>query len=381
MIKSVFTFPVQGKAILFFTAIIFLTAACSKEKQTADAPEKYPVIIPVMTDTLYSSEYVAEIQSMQNIDLRAKVSGYLERIHVDEGAFVRKGQILFSIGSQEYREELTQAQAMLKSARADAKVAEVDVINVKRLVEKKIVSQTELEIAQSKYDAFLAKIDEAKAFQSSASLKLSYAEIRAPFDGIIDRIPNKQGSLINEGDLLTTLSDNKEVFAYFNVSESEYLDQMMSKESGRSTEVELVLANGKVYSHKGMIETVESTIDKNTGNIAFRARFKNPEGIIKHGSSGKIKLNRLIKDAIMIPQKTTFEIQENTYVYVVDKDNVVHMKSITPKVRMSNIYLIEAGLTPNDKIIYEGIQRVRDGDKVSVSEVQFRPVLARVSRQ
>jgi membrane fusion protein (multidrug efflux system) len=334
-----------------------------------------------MTDTLYSSEYVAEIQSMQNIDLRAKVSGYLERIHVDEGAFVRKGQILFSIGSQEYREELTQAQAMLKSARADAKVAEVDVINVKRLVEKKIVSQTELEIAQSKYDAFLAKIDEAKAFQSSASLKLSYAEIRAPFDGIIDRIPNKQGSLINEGDLLTTLSDNKEVFAYFNVSESEYLDQMMSKESGRSTEVELVLANGKVYSHKGMIETVESTIDKNTGNIAFRARFKNPEGIIKHGSSGKIKLNRLIKDAIMIPQKTTFEIQENTYVYVVDKDNVVHMKSITPKVRMSNIYLIEAGLTPNDKIIYEGIQRVRDGDKVSVSEVQFRPVLARVSRQ
>ena len=283
---------------------------------------------------------------------------------MDEGKFVKQGQVLFSISSQEYKEEILKAKAMLKSAIAEAKAAELNLQNVKLLVDKNVVSKTEYEMAKAKLDALNARIEEAQSHETSAKLKLSFTEIKAPFDGIVDRIPNKIGSLIDEGTLLTTISDNQEVFAYFNVSEKEYLEFAKTIRESAKSEVSLILANNETHNYKGNIETIEGEFDKNTGSIAFRARFSNPEKILKHGSSGKVRIKNNVKSALVIPQKSTFEIQDKIYVYVLDKDNKVQTRSIVPRLRIPHLYVIESGVSTNDRIIYEGIQNVKDGMKV-----------------
>jgi membrane fusion protein (multidrug efflux system) len=381
MIDSLFVFLLNRSARLFFIVYIFSVMACSSKKEENTSVEKFPVTSPAVMDTVFSKEYVAEIQSVQNVELRARVKGFIEKIHVDEGQSVQAGQVLFTVSSQEFREELLKANAMFKSAVAESKVAEVELKTTKTLVEKNIVSATELEMAEAKSEAIQAKIDEAKSAISSAQLNLSFATIKAPFSGTINRIPNKAGSLIEEGTLLTAISNNKEVFAYFYVSEKEYLEFIKQNDLRRNKNVSLIMADNQMHKFKGTVETTESEVDKNTGTIGFRARFPNPEQFLKHGSTGKVILSSELKDAMIVPQKSTFEIQENTYVYVVDKDNVVHMRSIVPKIRMSNLYVLESGLSVDDKIIYEGIQRVKEGDKVSPDPVQFRPVLAHVAKQ
>jgi RND family efflux transporter MFP subunit len=212
--------------------------------------------------------------------------------------------------------------------------------------------------------------------ESSANLKLSLAEIRAPFDGIIDRIPNKVGSLINEGDLLTSISDNRQVYAYFNVSEREYLDFTMAKDKKKGDEAHLILANDRLHEHVGIVESIDGKIDKNTGSITFRAKFPNPDGLLKHGSSGKVRLQKELKAAMIIPQKSTFEIQDKTYVFMVDADNVVRMRSINPIIRLPDSYVINSGLSASNRILYEGIQLVRDGDKIipELVHVNGRPI-------
>jgi len=208
-----------------------------------------------------------------------------------------------------------------------------------------------------------AKVEEAIAHESFAKIQQSYTQIKAPFNGIVNRIPNKIGSLIEDGTLLTNISNNGEVFAYFDVSEKEYLNYMANfKENAyNSSHITLILANGEEHPFKGKIETTEGEIDQSTGNIAFRARFNNPEKILKHGASGKVRLLKNYKNALIIPQKATFEIQDRMYVYVLDNKNQVKIKAITSKQRMPHYYIVESGLDESDKIIYEGIQNIKDG--------------------
>ncbi|WP_052565829.1 MULTISPECIES: efflux RND transporter periplasmic adaptor subunit [Candidatus Brocadia] len=356
-------------------AALFISA-CSSDKKSSVNQEKYPVTNPIVMDTTYTHDYVVNIHSLQHVELRARVKGYIEKIHVDEGEIVKAGQILFSISRQEYEVDLLKAKAMLKSAIADVKAAKLDLQNVKILVEKNIVSKTELEMAQAKLDALQAKVDEAQSHEASAELNLSYTVIKAPFDGIIDRIPNKVGSLVDEGTLLTTLSDNKKVFAYFNVSEKEYLDFTTLLDSGKKNDVVLVLANNQIHKYKGCIDTVAGKIDKNTGNIAFRACFPNPDLLLRQGSSGEVRIIKEEKNALIIPQKATFEIQDKIYVYTVESDNTVNMRSIVPKLRIPHFYVIESGLSSHDRIIYEGIQLVKEGDKIIPEFIPMKQILA-----
>jgi membrane fusion protein (multidrug efflux system) len=361
------------KSFMLLGVAAVMLSACASDKNSNTEVQEYPVTNPLVVDTVLTKEYVADIHSLQNVEIRARVKGYIETIHIDEGKPVKAGQIIFSISSSEYQQELTKAKATLKSAIAEAKQAELDVKNVQLMLDKNVVSKTELEMAQSKLEAANARVEEAKSNEAQASLNLSYTQIKAPFDGIINRIPNKVGSLIEEGTLLTTISNNKEVYAYFNVSEREYLDLLSIKDDNKNgNEVNLVLANNQLYQIKGKIETVEGEFDKTTGNIAFRAKFSNPDEILKHGASGKILLKTELKQAMIIPQKSTFEIQENTYVYSVDNNNVVQIKSIVPKFRIQNLYVIESGITVSDKVLFEGIQLVKEGDKINSRAVSSR---------
>jgi RND family efflux transporter MFP subunit len=350
------------KYIYLWVAVVM--TACSDEKvEVKEEIQTFKVIQPLVSDTTTVTDYVCDVHSINNVEIRSRVKGFIETIFIDEGKYVKKGQLLFRISSQEYKEELLKAKAVLKSAIAESKSAEIDLKNAELLAEKEIVSKTEVEMAKAKLEAAKAKVEEAQSAELSAQLKLSYCDITAPFDGVIDRIPNKTGSLLDEGDLVTTLSDNNEIFAYFNVSEKVYLDYMSAVKTTSENElVELVLANNEIYEHIGQIETIDGQFDVATGTIAFRARFSNPDKLLKHGASGKVRLTNKVKGALIIPQKTTFEVQDKVYVYVVNEKDEITLRNIQIQHRLPHIYIIEKGLKPSDKILFEGIQLVKPGN-------------------
>ena len=212
------------KIISLIACSIILLSACNSNKNKENMQETFPVTEAIKIDTCSYIEYVTEIHALQNVEIRARVKGYLEKFHIEEGVYVKEGQLLFSINNKEYVEELAKAKAIYKSIIAQVNAAELEVKNVLQLAEKKIVSSTEIEIAKNKLEIEKANLEEALAHQAHAKLKLENTEIRAPFNGIINRIPHKIGSLIDEGTLLTSISENDEVYAYFDVSEKEYLN-------------------------------------------------------------------------------------------------------------------------------------------------------------
>jgi membrane fusion protein (multidrug efflux system) len=342
-------------------AIAIGLTACTTHKEEKSEESTFTVTSPLIMDTSFTKEYVAQIQSMQNIEIRAKVEGYLESINVDEGQHVSAGQVLFNIMPKEY-------QAELAKAKAEARAAEIEWQNVKTLAEKNIVSNSEVAMAQSKFD-------EAKAEEALAELHVSFTEIKAPFDGIIDRIRFKVGSLIDEGTLLTSLSNNKDVYAYFNVSEVEYLDYKSNNKNDGKDIATLLLANNQPHKYKGSIETIEGEFDNETGNIAFRAKFPNPDLLLKHGETGKVQLKVDIKNALVIPQKATYEVQDKIYVYVLDQNNSVKSRNITIKQKLPNLYVIETGLSATDKILLEGIQSVKDDEKIHSEFIPAKMVM------
>jgi len=347
-----------------FIAVALTACAAKGGTDNKDTRSELPVIKLAQKDTVLYRDYVTDIQAVKNVEIRARVQGFLETIYVDEGQTVHKGQLLFQVNDREFVTELAKAKANVTSAMADAKSAEVELGRTKILVDKNVVTKSDLDLAEAKLKAANAKVEEAKAEQTNAETKLSYTKILSPFDGVIDRIPLKAGSLVDQGALLTTLSDNHEIYAYFNVSENEYLQyekKLRKDPQALNNVIQLILADGSKYPYKGRIETLDGEFDDATGSIAFRARFNNPEKLLKHGASGKVRLTSQEENVIMIPQKSVFEIQDKNYVFLLDKNNVAHQHSFVPKTRIEQYYIMQSGLQAGDMIIYEGVQNVRDG--------------------
>ncbi|GAB2778607.1 efflux RND transporter periplasmic adaptor subunit [Rhabdobacter roseus] len=364
---------IAGLKLFVASLLVVGCTASSKEKETeTEAVKRVPVVRLTNQKTDLRREYVGDINAIRNVEIYARLKGYLEEVYVDEGKPVRKGQVLFRINDEEYAAELAKAKANLQSAIAEAKAAELEVNRVKVLVEKKVISNTELEVAKARLLAQNARIEEARSAQDNASLRLSHTRIRAPFDGIVNRIPYKAGSLIDEGTLLTSVSDTKSVYVYFEVSEKEYLEFVKSKEGGQQNRaVHLKLADGTDFRYAGKIETMEGEFDESTGSIAFRASFPNPDKLLKHGSSGMVRLTNTLDNALLVPQKATFEIQDKSYVYVVDGKNQIRTRSFVPKSRFANYYVVESGLKPGETIVYEGIQTLRDGATISPQPISM----------
>lgn len=360
---------------IFFLFFLILTASCKSQKEIDKKFDTHKVISPIIKNAIYQNEYIADIHAVKYVEVRSKVKGYIEKIHIDEGQTVKEGQLLFTLSSLEFEKEVQKADAAYKSAGADLKAAEVELNNVKNLVDKAIVSKAEFDVIKAKYDALKADMDEALVNKEQASLQLSFANIKAPYNGIINRIPKKFGSLIAEGDMLTSISDSREIFAYFNLSEIDYLNYVASGEKQNQT-VNLKLANHVLYNHEGKIEMIESEFDHATGNIAFRARFPNPNAVLKHGSHAKVIVNKELKNVLLIPQKSTFEIQDKRYVFLVNKDGVLEQRNVISKIQLSNFYVIESGLSKDEKILFEGVANVKDGDKILPVEVNLETSLS-----
>ena len=360
-------------ALAALAAGLLLLSGCGKSdaettKKEEDAPPQVPVVALRTTDQRLFHEHVADIQAERNVELRAKVRGFLEHIFVDEGKFVKKGQPLFRIQPSEYENQLARAKAAETAAEAEVASAKVQLERVQLLVNKNIIAKTETDLALANLRTAQSHVAEAQARQSTARLNLDYTLVRAPFDGVINRIPLKVGSLIEETTLLTTVSDLSEVFAYFEVPENEYLEltrlRQSHPEQSRSDTVALLLADGSRYPYPGYIETSEGEIDENTGSIAFRARFDNPQHLLKHGATGRVRLTNVVSDALLVPQKAVFEIQDKSYVYILDGNNVAHTRAFVPGNRTGKDYVVKSGLKRGERVVYEGTQQVKDGQKV-----------------
>lgn len=343
-----------------------LLTGCESQTETKKVIDKpaVPIIQLMRQDATLDRDYASRIEAVQNVEVRARVGGYLDKILVDEGQAVHRGQPLFQLNAAEYRVKVSEAQASLESARAQAQSAQVEMERVKLLVDKNVISPSELKLSQAKMATAQAAINQSKAALSNAQLLVSLTSIRAPFDGVINRLPFKTGSLIETGALLTTISDLDQMYAYFNVSENEYLANVRKRRDPRHVtvrEVNLILADGTPYPYRGKVETTETVFEGNDGTIAYRARFPNPNHLLRHGASGNIRLETEVDNAVLVPQKAVFELQDKNYVYVVDGGNKVRTRSFVPQSRIDQFYVVKSGLHAGDRVVYEGIQQLRDG--------------------
>lgn len=325
--------------------------ACQHPHEKHEEPAVYAVTTPLRQDVELTREYVAQVQAIQHIEVRAQERGYLTGIFVDEGELVEEGKKMFQIMPLIY-------QADLRRAEAEADMAAIEYRNTKMLADKDIVSPAELALAA-------AKQNRAKAELELAQTHMRLTEIRAPFTGLMDRFVVRLGSLVEEGDLLTTLSDNRMLWIYFNVPEAEYLDYMADAEHEEMI-VKFKMANEKLYDQEGKVETIEADFDNKTGNIAFRATFPNPAGLLRHGETGNIIVATKHPDARLVPQKATFEILDRRYVYVVGDDGVVHSRPISVAAELPHAFIVDGGLADTDRILLEGLRKVHENERIEV---------------
>lgn len=335
--------------LLLAVSIVLMATSCKSVKEK-NVTAVYTVTTPQITDISVAKDYVGNIQSEKNIELRAQKEGILQNIYVDEGQVVHAGQPLFRIITVGDHEELDKSKAETEQAR-------IELQNTSTLASNHIISKNARKMANAKLNAAMAGYQLARLHQ-----QLSI--VRAPFTGIIGRIPNKIGSMIQEGDLLSSLSDNNNMYVYFNVSEPEYLDFQQHSAERRKLPLTLILVNGTIFGVNGQFQNVEGEFDNNTGNIAFRAKFYNTDHILRNGETGTVRMNIPVRNAMVIPQQATYEVQNQKYVFVVDARGYVHARPIQVKYEKQNIFIISKGLSQSDRILIDGVDKVNDGERI-----------------
>lgn len=343
-------------------ASLLWNTSCQSHKEEHEEEATFQITSPVVKDTIITNDYVCQIHAISHIELRAQEKGFLQDIYVDEGQHVKKGDLLFGIMPKLY-------EAEVHKAKAEADYAEIEYKNTKMLADSNVVSPNQLALDKAHYE-------KAKAELELAEVHLGFTQIRAPFDGIIDKFHVRLGSLIDEGELITNLSDNNQMWVYYNVSEAEYLDYMTSSNRDSTLHVKLQMANGQIFEFEGLVETIEADFNNETGNVAFRATFPNPNGILRHGQTGNVLMDVPYQSATIIPQKCTFEVLDKKYVYVIDENNVVHPREIEIAQEMPHLYIVRSGLSADDKILLDGIRKVKDGDEIKTEFQEPNHVIA-----
>lgn len=379
--KKITTFAMTAVG---FTYLLFVYACGVKGQPDAAAaagPADYPVMTVATQEVILQHDYPATLQGEQNIEIRPKVDGFVQQIYVDEGAVVKKGQLLFKIHAPQYEQEVRTATAAIKRAQADVNTAGIQVEKTTPLVDEGIISQYELSSARYALQAQEAALAQANASLANARTNIGYTSISSPVDGIVGSLPYKPGSLVSSSSPLplTVVSNTHKIHAYFAFNEKELLD-LTANYQGKTTaekltqlpEVILLMANGTAYTEKGRIETVTGQIDVNTGAANMRATFANPEGLIRSGASATIRIPVPRKEALLIPKKAAFEIQEKTFVYVVDNNNTVKSVEVTlEEVPGGQYNIVKTGLKAGDRIVTQGMGTLQDS-------MQIKPVAAKL---
>ncbi|MCD9577540.1 efflux RND transporter periplasmic adaptor subunit [Flavobacterium soyae] len=378
------------QSFLSILAASVIIASCGKNDKSAQAGgapqvKEYKTLILQPESATLNSDYPASIQGQQNIEIRPRVEGYIDKIFVDEGAVVKAGQPLFKISAPEYEQQVRTASASIKSAQADLSAAKLAVNKVRPLVEKGIISKYDLESAQYTYESAAASLAQANAALVNAKTNLGYTTVTSPVDGVVGSIPFRLGSLVssNTTEPLTTVSSIGNVYAYFAMNEKVLLN--FTKDSGASLNqkikslpaVSLLLSDGSAYDQKGKIETVNGLINTETGTVNIRARFTNPKGIIRSGSSTTVRIPNEVKDVIIVPQSATFELQDKIFAVVLGKDGKTKNANITVLENTAqNYYVVTSGLNAGDEIVLEGVASLKEGSEIKAQNQKAETVYA-----
>ena len=341
--------------------------------------KSYKTITIQLHNATLNTDYPASIQGLQNIEIRPKIDGFIEKIFVDEGSIVKKGQLLFKVNAPQYEQEVRTARAGIKTAEAEVSTAKMQVEKVKPLVEKDIISHFELESAQNTLQSKEAMLAQANAAYENAKINLNYTTIVSPVDGVIGSLPYKLGSLVSSttAEPLTTVYNTGSVYAYFSLNEKQLLDftrdstnVSISSKIKNMPPVTLILSDGSVYEYKGKVETINGLINTTTGSANFRAVFNNPKGLLRSGGSASVRITKVVKDGVIVPQNLTYQLQDKRFIFLVDSKNKVKNTAITVTENTpGQYYIVTSGLKVGDKIIAEPINNIREDTEIKPEEI------------
>lgn len=333
-----------------------LPACSTHQEEQHEEAHKIVATRPQLKPVTLTQRYVCQIHSQRHIQVRALERGYLEAITVREGQEVKQGDLLFKVIPILYQKK---ADAEV----AEARLAQLELTYTKKLFEQRVVSDKEVALQE-------AKLAKAQANAQLATAELNFASVKAPFDGIIDRLHHQQGSLVEEGEILTTMSDNSLMWVYFNVPEARYLEYMADLKQHKEDhlKIELLLAGEKKFDQLGKIGAIEADFNNENGNIPFRADFPNPDRLLRHGQTGTVLISKVQNNSLVIPQRSTFEVLAKRYVYVIDKNHVAHQREIEIEDELDDIFVLKKGLAVTDEIVLEGVRQIHDGEKVEYED-------------
>lgn len=375
-------------AISFFVVLGFLTS-CSKSENKDDKkelpPQPYQYIVAKSGPAENLTQYPARLEGIQNVEIRPKIDGFVERIYVDEGSQVKQGQLLFLIRNPQYEQSVLAAQATVNSAKAQVATAQMQVTKTKPLVDKKIISAYELQAAELALKSAKAALAETQAQLTNAQVNQGYTKLYSPVSGVVGTLPYKAGSYISSATAqpLTTVSNVSKVFAYFSINEKQQLDffkhatgATIQEKINNSPLVDLILSDGSKYNEKGKIESISGLVDPNTGSFSMRATFPNPNGLLRSGYSATVQLPNNMEDVIIIPQSATYELQSKVFTYIIGTNNKVKSTEIKVEDLPDGLtYAVTSGLKQGDKVVVEGTGLLKDDTEVVPKETTLQNVI------
>lgn len=351
-------------------ALILYSCSSNSTAPTEAPPPSLPVADVVSGNQTTYQEYPASIEGTVNVEVRPQITGALEKVFVDEGAFVNAGQPIFKINDQPYRAALNNARANLHAAEASRGNAQLELDKLTPLVANKVVSEYQLKTAKAAFQIATANIESAKANVSTAKINLAYTLIKAPVSGYIGRLLKKQGSLVSAQDVeaLTQLSDVHDVHVYFSLAEKDFISfkeqytgETLNDKLKHLPPVSLLLADGSLFAKTGKIDVIDGQFDKTTGAITVRATFSNPQGLLRSGNTGKVRLSLQHMDATIIPESATIEMQDKVFVFALADSNKVKKVPITIVGKSGSNYLVKDGVKAGDQIVLSGIDHLQEG--------------------
>lgn len=360
------------RSLVMIGTLFFLAACGQKQGQMGNAVQEYAVVTVEPSNIALKLAYPATIKGKQDIEIRPQVAGTITRLYVDEGAVVHRGQPLFQIDPVQYQEAVNSAKANIKVAESGVATQEITVKNKRELLKKNIISQYDMEIAENQLASAQAQLAAAKAQLVDANQKMSFTTVTSPSNGVIGSIPYRLGSLVSSSisTPLTIVSDISEMFVYFSMTEKQLLD--LTREGGTIKEViskmpsvELQLIDGSIYADQGKIETVSGVIDQATGSVSMRATFGNQRNVLRSGGTASIMIPYNYDSVIVVPQKSTYEVQNKKFVYVVNSDSKVSNREIEIASNDDGQnYVVTSGLKAGERIVYEGAGTLREGMEI-----------------
>ncbi len=367
---------------IFLIAASYTLQSCGnteKKEQDQNEPVQAEVIRLQPTEAILDQAFPASLEGKDNVQLRPQISGYIDKIYVDEGAFVKAGQPLFRIDASVYREQKNTALASLAMANSQLASARLELDKYKVLSENKVVADFQYQKSKVNYDNALAAVKQQQALVASADVNIGFSVVKAPLNGYIGRIPNRLGALVGPNDTrpLTTLSQVNEIYAYFSLPENEILKINASRPGASLIEklksfrdITLLLADGTPYNHPGKIDMMDGQFDAATGSVMLRASFRNPEGLLRTGNTGRVVLKTSEQNVYKIPLLATYEVQDKLFVGLLDSAGKMERVALKDYIKSGDFYVVKSGFRPGDRIIANELSGIPENSIIKPKTVQ-----------